>query len=644
MKRLLIVALAAGIAAGVGTAAWALSPEHDMTYSGTTAEGNAIDHTGLGDVKQGACSFCHVPHGAQGARLSASPAPGGLPPELGEIGALFCAQCHYSTTGGSYIAVGAPNADAWITGADLRKNHPVQNATLSTPDTDPAASGWPYGVVGGMQCTSCHDPHKNTEEGGEAQFLRARSYSATASPQSFCTNCHGSRESTAVNQHPVNIIPSANIQSQLDPGTGNVTAVGAFNVDEGDSSGGHLVADDTDGVDKDPTVGRVSCMTCHEVHDSDTPEYLLPYDDPATASDTAGTYDGDICALCHTAAPQGILAQNHPVLDDSATVDGGLGTAGPNSTEDLGVVLYDPTSGHSKQTTVKWPNKSNLPLVVIGGKKYMNCYTCHGDTHDSDSNNAVQLLREDYKDLCNNCHGENPGWYMANGNDVGSHMVGDGTDDGIAWLADLEANNYATGGKAAVVADWTSDLPVYLANSSDAHQISCKTCHEAHNAAGIGALHDGRGYDADPNDRVLLIADNDNFNDTGSGAANTGASYICVNCHKPTGTHPTSEDETTNDIWTSGTSYRTVDLTKYPANGAEVTYWAADGTANNSGPHFPCQGCHSVHAGDPKFGTFIIRASPDAGTITGDGTGAQSGATEPTSWNRDNLCGECHTQ
>ena len=651
MRRLLHLALvvSASVALSCGVAL-ALAPEHDMDF--------APRPSGVGTPLlngQGSCSYCHVPHGAAsgGVRL-AKTVQTGVDAVFGVLASSFCANCHLGQA--TYTAIGAPNGTNTMLNTTLqgaRRNHPVGTVLGTLPGTVRVG---PYSTSAGMECTSCHDPHTNEEvaaAAGFAQFLRAGTYESAKTPVNFCSLCHLNRtDGEAAGDHPVNLVASTYVQSQLLFGTGT----NPFNRAEGDIAGGHLVAEHTDandGVNTTETAGFVSCQTCHMPHAS------------AQGNDTFPLFavSGDGCSACHSDTPNGNVSQNHPVKDDP-----GMTGSNKNDTSGLWVRLHDYTQAfagqHTTSTTTRWPNTglggTGLPLFVLssttpvtivpataaaGGQVY--CSTCHGNVHVTPGDTApagTPLLREANNVICVNCHGQNNAYYMQNGAASGNHatLTTGHADTGATWYINPTSLTFASQWIAG--GDLTGAKPAQMNGAN----VVCNSCHVAHGAAGIGSLNNLLNGTTDTiatGDRVLLISDNDGT--TGTYSANTSQSGLCVACHAPPGTHATTVDvdittglSSPNLVTVVGNGQggtRNMNLTLYPVTGTttrSATAMRYDGTTG-----MYCQSCHIVHQSVANFGTFIVRETGSDSYETANGTGVVGGATEPTNWSRDPACG-----
>jgi predicted CXXCH cytochrome family protein len=201
MKRtlaaLLLLAPAAALAAPSGTV---VGSKHDLSV------------TGPGPIRatdeRSACVFCHVMHGSAPGALSGRPDTKAkhVPyasstmvarPDAPTGASRVCLSCHDGT-----IAVGKtlrrnirttvdriPEGSASNLGTDLRGMHPVSFRPSRTERARTPDAGDPVKLDrhGELQCTSCHDPHKEWGDPEQGKFL-VKSNRRSA----LCRSCHDS--------------------------------------------------------------------------------------------------------------------------------------------------------------------------------------------------------------------------------------------------------------------------------------------------------------------------------------------------------------------------------------------------------------------------------------------------------------------
>ena len=220
MKKVLVICLAVLVGAVMANAQTVVGTPHDLSATGPGATTNV----------QRVCVFCHTPHQATAAggqdplwnhtlsstasygvyasaTLNATPTDiGGATPGSAAVSNL-CMSCHDGTVSVASMynppnevssvtltAGGNVNSAGMITGTpdlgtDLSDDHPINftydtalataDGGLNDPATTPAVAAL---LIGGeVQCSSCHDPHDNTNE----PFL-VMSNTGSA----LCTTCH----------------------------------------------------------------------------------------------------------------------------------------------------------------------------------------------------------------------------------------------------------------------------------------------------------------------------------------------------------------------------------------------------------------------------------------------------------------------
>jgi len=220
MKKALIICLAVLLGAVVANAQTVVGTAHDLSATGPGAKTNV----------QRVCVFCHTPHQATAAAgqyplwnhtlsttasygVYSSPTLNASPTNIGGATAgsaavsNLCMSCHDGTVSVASM-YNPPNEVASVTvtaggnvssaglitgtpdlGTDLSDDHPVNftydtalataDGGLNDPATTPAVAAL---LIGGeVQCSSCHDPHDDTN----APFLvMDNTHSA------LCTTCH----------------------------------------------------------------------------------------------------------------------------------------------------------------------------------------------------------------------------------------------------------------------------------------------------------------------------------------------------------------------------------------------------------------------------------------------------------------------
>jgi len=215
MKQLLVMTL---VLAGAGAArAGIKDTAHNLSASGRGPI-KAVNESEI-------CVFCHVPHPPEGRpALWSRPLREGLyrPYESstlrGEVGqpdgaSKLCLSCHDGTIALGLVQRGGRSRRIELLGAgaggvmpagpanfgtDLRHSHPVSMSTPSgsTRARKPTGPAIKLDRQHKVQCTSCHDPHKDDKDPLQRKFLvQSNSYSAV------CLGCHRLRNWSASTAH-----------------------------------------------------------------------------------------------------------------------------------------------------------------------------------------------------------------------------------------------------------------------------------------------------------------------------------------------------------------------------------------------------------------------------------------------------------
>jgi len=199
------------------------------------------------------CGTCHTPHGPghvpssnterarvdleHNAFLRLTQRPGPI---------ALCVQCHEYTT--STAATGG--------------NHPVGHDDFPLPPELARIHGQPNTEKGGIGCQTCHSLH------GAANPLLVLLGGTDGSSSSLCAVCHEndlSQYGLGPYSHPVGVSPTTNHGQ---------SARATF-------PNGELIRLSAD--------GKMSCLSCHDVHDGRVPQNLL----------RESPLEGDFCGTCH---------------------------------------------------------------------------------------------------------------------------------------------------------------------------------------------------------------------------------------------------------------------------------------------------------------------------------------------------------
>lgn len=333
-----------------------------------------LSTSGLGNIKASSesriCVFCHTPHNSspngplwnrdmpgfnyQPYTSSTAQALPGQPTGA----SLLCLSCHDGTIalgktlngqiamqgGVTTIPLGATNLSQ-----DLRDDHPISfdyTSALATRNGELVDPGTLSGVVkldrsGQLQCTSCHDPHKN-------DFGKFLVMSNTRG--ALCVTCH-----------------SKNQWNQASHNLSNAS---------------------WDGTSTDPwpftewtTVTNNACQNCHQPHSAGSGERLLNYADEEAN-----------CTSCHNGhvAQKDVAAEfnkfsRHPIMNTTGVHD----AAEPAVINARHVECFDCHNPHAARSTggaVPGPLTDVRGVSTSGNEvdplnnEFELCFRCHGDS------------------------------------------------------------------------------------------------------------------------------------------------------------------------------------------------------------------------------------------------------------------------
>jgi predicted CXXCH cytochrome family protein len=383
MKRLLLafLLLSSARAAPGGSV---VGSKHDLSVTGPGPI-RAVSETS-------ACLFCHISHAG---RFGASNRPDSkavyLPYESSTMSAKpgsptgasrICLSCHDGT-----IAVGrtltrdiptvggtiAPGASAHI-GTDLRSSHPISFAPGASQKTRRPHPGdaVKYDAAGQVQCTSCHDPHKEYGDPQLGKFLVKPS-----ARSQLCLSCHDELQTSA-------------------PASSHANASASFGPNEGNTAGRG-------------TVGEAGCAACHPSHHGDGKGRLL--------NRPAGDDDA-LCLRCHsgTVARRNVSAdlskRSAHVSRDKGVHDAAEGRPGalqklpeasPAARRHVSCVdCHDPHRASDRPASAAalsgaldgvWGVDRNGQRVDAVRFEYEVCLKCHGDSTNQPQPNPTAPRR-----------------------------------------------------------------------------------------------------------------------------------------------------------------------------------------------------------------------------------------------------------
>lgn len=231
MKKLLLLAIIVAptwLMLGSATA-WAVDAPHDSLTNNVH------------------CNNCHVPHHSLGDIITA---------QSDSLISTLCISCH---TWGGWPGMTKPFADAMkavpgTSGTSHAWDVDTLNTTYQTHGPTSAAIA-KHILDGKVTCTTCHDPHNNTNP----HFLRVDN-----SSNALCLECHAERNVSDVKtyvtdkvySHPVGVVLPATTSFHNPP----LDTDGNPQPSDGNATNDFLLG----------AGGEVYCTSCHGVHYTDS--------------------------------------------------------------------------------------------------------------------------------------------------------------------------------------------------------------------------------------------------------------------------------------------------------------------------------------------------------------------------------------
>lgn len=545
-----------------------------VPYALAAVTGGAHDidaYTGAGGgsgtkstTKGGTCSYCHVPHGAQGDRLWPSAKITGLSGWKDTAIGNLCWSCHQGTT----------YTDASMGEPFLASAHGRVKANVTTwgdVATFPADVRLDNTNLG---CNSCHNVHSN-------DFRPFQAWGTANDLQTACKKCHLARANETpvrgwsnTGHHPTEVSIA---DRAAGAGYGAANMVGTINTafavtlrtttnyagaaaDRWDL-GGHRGTSAAD--------GPMICATCHTVHgnegDTTIPNNLL-------AIQNAGAATSALCQGCHEANPGLAGTFTHPINTLQA----------------------------AWQAAVTIPATGGWDLGVSGSDNVLVCSTCH-DMHYARTNTALwragATTDNAYASYCGECHTGDVTWAAADGKHhpsgatsavvtLGTNMRGSGSTAPLISTTDADINwnqNFATLGASAVIN--TAGTARYVLGGDG--RLNCGTCHAsgAHNLTSAFPGVVGRATESE----------------------------MCVDCHSFNPSSYTSVETTQAMSHYVGpilnTNYK---RTTAFDNSLIVPEYASDGSTNGE---IMCKSCHGIRKNSNYAAGAVKQVSKNNGTV-----------------------------
>jgi predicted CXXCH cytochrome family protein len=355
--------------------------KHNLSTSGPGPV-KALDETQI-------CKFCHIPHHGVDKSGSNRPAPvavyqpynsptlASAPPGVPTGATRVCLSCHDGT-----IAIGQTVRSGMISmvnaglggtmlqgggnvGTDLRRTHPVSFHPGLAPDirTPPPGDAVKLDSSGAVQCTSCHDPHRDLIDPAIGKFLVKPNRGSA-----LCLSCHAMPAWTANNS-----------SHQASPKFFDTT-LGA--------------------TTPYTTVSDNGCESCHRPHAAVTDTHLLK------------GVGSQVCLQCHNGrvADKNFVAElgkpytHGPVAADANVHNAAEGPANPvrplpetRSTQQRHAECVDCHNPHAAyaQTAIApnvpgslfgvWGIDRNGSKIAPARYEYEICFKCHADSANKPS-------------------------------------------------------------------------------------------------------------------------------------------------------------------------------------------------------------------------------------------------------------------
>ncbi len=343
------------------------------------------------------------------------------------------------------------------------------------------------------------------------------------------------------------------------------------------------------------------CESCHTPHPLANQNATVQRDDIVAIGATNYGFitrdaTADLCANCHLA---GGNSAHHPVgmTYDSSGVGGGSTSPLVNVTGAAGDVLSCSTC-HANSGAHNWTG-----MAVVGL-----------DTNWKPLNNArstvaaTDAIADSMSVTCINCHNDmdsdaanfSPTMHALIGTEPQYQIIGQGTHY-LGWTLDTPAvmssnlqprisSVYNTAGYA-----WSDSTnypganggwPRFATDAGNGLGLVCESCHELQPAKNNGA----GGH--------LLLAD---FVEGQNGNDPAGQDGLCVACHQPPGTHPTTGSNVSRTGAPLNIDTTKAWLTTYVSGSKDATW----DIGNNK---LSCDSCHQVHDANTQSAAFILDA------------------------------------
>jgi predicted CXXCH cytochrome family protein len=479
----LALALVLAASGHAGSGALVAGSKHDLSITGpgklrATSETNP-------------CVFCHVAH----LGVSNRPDPGAIHrpyesstmagrPAAPTAASRICLSCHDGT-----IAVGEtrtrhipttsgaiPSESPANLGTDLRRTHPVSFRPVPGRQAHAprGGDGVKLDASGQVQCTSCHDPHREFLVAAEGKFL----VRATRNSE-LCLACHDGLSFGAA-------------------GAGHATSGARFGVAEG-NDGPYA------------TVAEAGCLACHVTHGAAVEGRLLPK--------PGG--DDDACLRCHASSVTRLsIGRDMAKPYAHAGTERGVHDAAegrPQSQRHLPerssgaarhvscVDCHDPHAATSRAASE--PGGASGALAGVWG---------------IDRNGQrVEPVQYEYE-VCFKCHADSANKPQAHGPRPPDTVRRAVTDANLRRVLDPAAPSF----HPVVATGKSADVPGLKAPYTVASRIACSDCHASDEGPGAGGIR-ARGPHGSAYPHLLERS----YSTTDYASESPAAYALCYKCH-----------------------------------------------------------------------------------------------------------------
>jgi hypothetical protein len=580
MRKVFLLTLAVCVLLGAGTAMAAIQDSnHDMT----------VRYSAL-DARNGPCSFCHIPHGAQGDKLFPSTLTATGMPAGGwvDIISQICWDCHSSGTYNDALNVNPFQANAHLA---------VVNSLITWGDIT-AISASVYDVAGGnISCVSCHQIHDNTNR----PFMRDNGVGDALEEGNLgtlCDDCHTSRFDNANTgtrrNHPVR-------EDLTDSSLANIYAF-ATSVWSGfrNSYPASLTSEisiaaanrwNLGGKTWSSTAGTATyfdCATCHAVHSNETDDFTAGDGATAGISTPIAPNGSSLVVTATTAvisptAPAAVCIGCHDITSDVA--------AGPGALASF---------SHPYATDVSATIGSLVPVIPADAPGLASdiivCQSCH-DMHFSRVQAGVGVWPANQaivRNECIDCHtgsttlnDHHPVGIVPGTNGTGTEADPPLTSTGVVWDTGMSVMNDSVtrngvGGTAYAFTVLAGD-----------DIMTCFTCHGSGNATAHNNNNSFPGLTGEMDEDEMCVDchgvnPSDNTASMGQGAGT------------PLGSHMLGTMADSTYFW--------ADEANSPQAGTiDYSHYGTDGAGNNQ---LICTSCHNLYI-DGKNSHVVAPQSSD---------------------------------